>query len=654
MPSAPKRARALWRVLALITMLVGLIGPAMPAAAAANDPPGYSSETGYRVGDAKFWQYFQARGGIRTFGYPVSRVFTLDGFKVQIFQRRVLQLGADGNVTQLNLLDQQYLPYTKFNGATVPATDNELLKTAPAPGSPNYGTGILEYITSAAPNQINQVVVNFLNTFRGSVTMAEAYPNGGGNAGLLQGIWLEMWGVPISRPAADPANGNFIFQRWQRGIMHYDAATKTTQGMLLGDHFKSLLTGQNLPADLADQAKASPYLAKYDNTQATGIKAGQVLANANLKDAFEKEPPAPAPGEVVTAPAPGQPPQPQAPAAPAPAGLAGGPLRIGWQVHYYGQPGKRITDSIVGSGATWVKQQVRWATYNPTDLDAAVAAANAGGVKVLASVVTTPPSLRGGKGEDGPPDNLEEFGRFVGQLAARYKGRIHAYEMWNEQNLVVEWAGRNINACEYVTMLRHAYNAVKAADPNAIVVSGGLTPNGLNNPTLAVDDKVYLDQMYTCNNGEFLRIADAVGAHATGFTNAPEDEPGKSTTGAQSFVGHMSFYYKRLEDLHSVQVARGDNRPIWITEYHWASAKAPVPKGYEWTTFLSEDQAAQFIVRGIQDMKANKPWVGAVFIWNLNFRTFQDYHTRETAIFGALNEDWSPRTIYNAVRAMPK
>jgi hypothetical protein len=180
-----------------------------------------------------------------------------------------------------------------------------------------------------------------------------------------------------------------------------------------------------------------------------------------------------------------------------------------------------------------------------------------------------------------------------------------------------------------------------------------LTPNGLNNPSVAIDDRNYLDQMYKCNGGEFLRIADAVGAHATGFTNAPEDEPGKSTTGATSFIGHMSFYFKRIDDLHNVMAANNDPRPMWITEYHWASAKGGVPKGYEWTTFLSEDQVAQFQVRGIQMMR-ERGWVGAVFVWNLNFRTFQDYHTSETAIFGNLNEDWSPRVLYNALKGMPK
>ena len=58
-------------------------------------PQRAASQRIFRVGDAAFWQYFQARGGIRTFGYPVSRVFMLDGFKVQIFQREVMQLQPD-------------------------------------------------------------------------------------------------------------------------------------------------------------------------------------------------------------------------------------------------------------------------------------------------------------------------------------------------------------------------------------------------------------------------------------------------------------------------------------------------------------------------------------------------------------------------------
>jgi hypothetical protein len=469
-----------------------------------------------------------------------------------------------------------------------------------------------------------------------------------------------MWGVPTSRPAADPGNGNFVYLRFQRGIMHFDAATGTTQGVLLGDYFKSILTGRNLPADLADQARTSPYFLKYDNSQPIGIRAGQVLANSNLKDGFEPEPPAAAPGadgQIAAVPAQPAPPaavQP-APAAPtAPPSIGGGPLRLGWQAHLFGQPHNRIFDAIRASGFTWVKQQVRWATNNTSDLDAAVASASGANVRFLASILTTPPSLRQGKGEDGPPDDYRLFGGFVGGLANRYRGRIHAYELWNEQNFSREWGGGQINACDYIRLLREGYNAIKAADPAAVVVSGALTPTGVVNPSIAIDDKLYLEQMYQCNNGEFLRIADAVGSHMAGYNNAPEDGPGQASVNTPGFKGHMSFYFRRIDDLYEVMRKYNDPRPMWITEYHWAAAQGGVPAGYEWTTHLSEGQAADFMVRSIQSVRATRPWVGAIFVWNLNFRTFQDYRKHETAIFGFLNEDWSPRGLFNALRGMPK
>jgi hypothetical protein len=633
------------RVLSLAAVLIGTLLGAAPAAAAPGDPAGYFSETGYRVCDAKFYDYFNARGNIRTFGYPVSRCFTLDGFKVQIFQRRVLQLGGDGNVNQLNLLDAQFLPYTNFNNARFPAQDDALVASAPAPGSPNYSEAILAFVRANAPETVGGRRTGFSQTFQTSVTMAEAYRRGGGNQGLLSGIHLEMWGVPTSRPAADPSNANFIYLRFQRGVMHYDAGCNCTQGILLGDYFKSVLTGENLPADLAEQAKGSRYLRKYDNAQPNGIRAGQNLPGTDLKGAFEKEPPQAAPGANQ--------PSPATPSASAPV-TAGGPLKLGWQAHLYGQPHNLIFRMINDSGFTWVKQQVRWSTHNPDDLDAAVASAAAANVRVLASVLTTPPQLRGGKGEDGPPDNYAEFGRFVGGLAQRYRGRIQAYELWNEQNFSREWGGGRLDACAYVRLLREGYNAVKAADPGAVVISGALTPTGVVDDNLAVDDKLYLERMYQCEGGAFKQLADAVGAHMAGYNNAPEDGPGQQSVKTPGFKGHMSFYFRRIDDLHDVMAKNGDGRPMWLTEYHWASARAPVSAGYEWTTHLSEDQVADFMARSIQMIRQSRPWVSAIFVWNLNFRTFQDYHTQETAIFGFLNEDWSPRRLYDAVKSVAR
>src|SRR5690242_4386667 len=54
--------------------------------------PRFFPQTAYRIDTDAFWNFFQQRGNVRTFGYPVSRTFMLDGFQVQIFQREIMQL----------------------------------------------------------------------------------------------------------------------------------------------------------------------------------------------------------------------------------------------------------------------------------------------------------------------------------------------------------------------------------------------------------------------------------------------------------------------------------------------------------------------------------------------------------------------------------
>src|SRR5205807_5097017 len=86
--------------------------PTMAPTTAATSDPRFFSQTGYRIDTDAFWNFFQQRGSVRTFGYPVSRTFMLDGFQVQIFQREVMQLQSDGSVQTLNLLDPGLMPYT--------------------------------------------------------------------------------------------------------------------------------------------------------------------------------------------------------------------------------------------------------------------------------------------------------------------------------------------------------------------------------------------------------------------------------------------------------------------------------------------------------------------------------------------------------------
>ena len=95
--------------------------------------------------------------------------------------------------------------------------------------------------------------------------------------------------MPTSLPTQDPNNGGFIYQRFQRGIMHYDAACRCTQGLLLADYFKALLTGENLPVDLAAQASASPFLRQYAPDRPTGLRQPNMLPGSDLTAAFNRQ-----------------------------------------------------------------------------------------------------------------------------------------------------------------------------------------------------------------------------------------------------------------------------------------------------------------------------------------------------------------------------
>lgn len=253
----------------------------------------YFPQTGYRVDNDLLWHYFQARGGVTTFGYPVSRAFPFLGFWTQIFQRQILQIGgAPGGVHELNLLDPDLMPITSLNFSTFPAYDASLSHQAPPPSTANYADTIIRFVQQHAPDTFDGQPVNFYRTFTNTVSLQTAYPNGGGNPGLLPLLNLEIWGVPTSQPAADPKNHDFIYLRFQRGIMHYDARCRCTQGILLADAFKAVLTGQNLPTDVALQMAGSPYVRLYDPAQvdavarATGSTLPRVQGETDLAFAF--------------------------------------------------------------------------------------------------------------------------------------------------------------------------------------------------------------------------------------------------------------------------------------------------------------------------------------------------------------------------------
>ena len=239
--------------------------PAPNAPAMAHDDR-YFSQTGYRIDNDDVWGFFNQYGGIGTFGYPTSRMMTFLGCPVQMFQRQIIQVCQGQGAALINMLDPEIFPYTRVNGSTFPGPDPQLKDNTPQVASPSYSTDILSFVNANVPDNFGGQPVGFLEHFNST-------------GGLI------IWGAPISSPAPDPANANFVYQRFQRGIMHYIAGTGT-ESILLADYLKAILMNQNVPSDLADQSRESRYFNQYCPGQTAWLCRPNDLPATDLTFAF--------------------------------------------------------------------------------------------------------------------------------------------------------------------------------------------------------------------------------------------------------------------------------------------------------------------------------------------------------------------------------
>ena len=201
---------------------------------------------------------------------------------------------------------------------------------------------------------------------------------------------------------------------------------------------------------------------------------------------------------------------------------------------------------------------------------------------------------------DSPPADLENWREFCQQVAERYQGRIKAYQVWNEPNLAREWGGRSPNAAEYAEFLRICSEAIREADPTAIIISAGLAPTG-NMDETAMRDDIYLQQLYDAG---FTKSIDVVGAHAPGFSRAAYGPDDAEQDGKQRWQS-----FRRVEDLRRIMVENGDaQRQMAILEFGYTTDQTnPV---YSWFAVTEMQQAWRILGAYNYAAKHWRPWVG--------------------------------------------
>src|SRR4051794_16666271 len=248
--------------------------------------------------------------------------------------------------------------------------------------------------------------------------------------------------------------------------------------------------------------------------------------------------------------------------------LRTGHLQYGFNVFLAGNSAgggltSRTMAKVQEAGFGWVRVQLQWqelepspGQYNTTPYDIIINAAANGGSNVLVSVVKAPdwaaPSRPGAL-----PENTAAFQRMMAFLAKRYAGRVQAWEIWNEENLAGE-VGGTVEVAPYFETLKAGYTGVKSADPTAFVLFGGLTPTGLNDPSIAVDDVTYLREFYEYAGGEGRNYFDALAAHPGSAANPPDtkypDQPGPgacppkfAAQEGKCWRDAPDFYFRRIE-----------------------------------------------------------------------------------------------------------
>jgi hypothetical protein len=322
----------------------------------------------------------------------------------------------------------------------------------------------------------------------------------------------------------------------------------------------------------------------------------------------------------------------------------------------WGQPRADIDREIAllrAAGVRWIRANVNWAGLEPdgkgvvndwllAEYDYAIDRAHAAGIQVLMPIADGVPywaSADPAKHVDGEgnrqweatyrPTHASDYGDLVRFVVEHFSARgVRTYQIWNEPNHPRFWPS-GPDAREYVPVLRAGYEAVKAADPGATVLLGGLSKS----------DFYYLEDVYRAGGGPYF---DAVAVHPYTYGVDPTvawngvhdwEDPDRISINA----------FPAVQEIRRSMVAFGDaGKQVWLTEF-----------GYSTTTQdggVSAATQASLLTKAYRYVE-RFPWIKAMFWYSARNSPFYGDRNTYEARFGLMTSDWTPKPSYSALRA---
>jgi len=578
----------LWQMLSPVAVVANNLSFAVEPATVDHTTvtPEYHPETGFWV-DALFNNYWQANGGLMTFGYPLSRVFYQDGIHRQYFERAIFEHHEDAAGTAWAV---QLVRLGAYNTIERRKSD---LPFQPRTWHPIRDRDLLFFTETG--HALSPAFRRYWERYGG----------------------IQSFGYPLSDAFVEPSVEDGvprIVQYFERGrFEHHPQLAGTDFEVLLGHLGREALHERPTPAIALEPQAATvaernaPPIGPLPLHEPSNVDCGFNMAFWGHKDERDRN--------------------------------------------------LRYLDLAVTSGCEWIRLQFPWEQIEPTgpaDMETHVGAAVAivlrahqRGLKVLVNITHAPDWAE--SQDDAMPADPAALASFLERFIPYFDGRVAAWQIWNEPNLINENNGR-IDPNSFFQLLKAAYLAVKRADPNALVVFPGLAPTSLNYDDWAVDDDWYLEALLNINHGEAARYFDVLGVQGYGAGNAPDTYFPSNLAEHPEWVNAPEFYFRHIEQLRAVMVNAGlGDKPIWITEMGWPVGRMNLLYGYG--DYVTRELQAEYLTRAYEIIRTEWSWIDVALVWHLNTAAFDDDSSGFSG-FSLVDSAGYPRPAYTAIVAM--
>ncbi len=217
--------------------------------------------------------------------------------------------------------------------------------------------------------------------------------------------------------------------------------------------------------------------------------------------------------------------------------------------------------------------------------------------------LTLVPLLDGRPADSFAPVNPDIFAAWAGEFAHRFADQLQHYIVWDEPNLTSHWGGQPINAIEYAALLTAASQAIRAADPDALIVAAPLAPTIETGP-LNLADHFYLQSLYESGAAAAFDIA---AGKPYGFHTGPDDRTAASGT----------LNFSRAILLREVMERNGDTgKALWAGNWGWNSLPSNWSGAPSLWGQVTAAQQADWTTAALERARREWPWMGLMFLEN--------------------------------------